>query len=254
MILPGMIASKPGGGSAPYIASAVHFDGSACLDIASLTALGDDTGFLSFAVWLKCAVPVSDDELWCLNASSDQNGLADISNIAKFNIAMYDASGNDALVNTSPAVFITVSWFLLMVTMSSDFDAGDKILQIYLGDTAYTFTKDDASPAFVFTFDGQEFSVGAWGTASPNKYVGDMANFWFAPGQFVDFSNQANRRKFIDAGGKPVNLGADGSTPTGTAPAIFFSGDAAAFATNAGTGGAFTLTGSLTNASTSPSD
>jgi hypothetical protein len=54
--------------------------------------------------------------------------------------------------------------------------------------------------------------------------------------------------------GKPVNLGTNGQTPTGTIPAMFFSGDASGFPTNQGTGGAFTLTGSLTNASTSPSD
>jgi hypothetical protein len=60
--------------------------------------------------------------------------------------------------------------------------------------------------------------------------------------------------KFFSAAGKPVALGADGSTPTGTAPRIFFSGDNSSFATNKGTGGSFTLTGSLTNASTSPSD
>jgi len=67
-------------------------------------------------------------------------------------------------------------------------------------------------------------------------------------------SIEANRRKFIDAIGKPVFLGSDGSLPTGVAPAMFFSGDSTAFATNRGTGGPFTLTGSLTNASTSPSD
>jgi len=56
------------------------------------------------------------------------------------------------------------------------------------------------------------------------------------------------------ATGKPVDLGPNGSTPTGSAPSLFFSGNATSFATNQGTGGAFTLTSALTNATTSPSD
>lgn len=61
-----------------------------------------------------------------------------------------------------------------------------------------------------------------------------------------------DRRNFIDADGKPV-------APTvaiaayGT-PTVALIGNASAFLTNQGTGGAFTLTGSLTNAATSPSD
>jgi hypothetical protein len=57
---------------------------------------------------------------------------------------------------------------------------------------------------------------------------------------------------FITADNKPVNpataIAAYGQ------PALLFSGDASAFAINKGTGGAFTLTGALTNATTSPSD
>lgn len=87
---------------------------------------------------------------------------------------------------------------------------------------------------------------------------GAMADVYFAPGQYLDFSDAANRRKFISTSGKPVDLGATGSTPTGTAPLIHHHlADAEAvanFATNRGTGGTFTLTGTLDTGSTSPSD
>ena len=91
------------------------------------------------------------------------------------------------------------------------------------------------------------------------KINGCLAEFYFAPNQYLDFSVEANRRKFISgAGGKPVHLGVDGSLPTGTAPAIYQHLDneeaVANFATNRGTGGNFTITGTLDTASTSPSD
>jgi len=72
--------------------------------------------------------------------------------------------------------------------------------------------------------------------------------------EFVDLSIEANRRKFIDAIGKPVDLGVDGSTPTGTAPLIFLSGTTIDWHTNKGSGGGFTEVGALTTATTSPSD
>jgi hypothetical protein len=79
-----------------------------------------------------------------------------------------------------------------------------------------------------------------------------MADLWIAPGiSLLDGSGDiplATRRKFIDALGKPVFLGANGELATGTAPAVFLSGDASTFATNLGTGGAFATTGTLTDA------
>jgi hypothetical protein len=77
---------------------------------------------------------------------------------------------------------------------------------------------------------------------------------WVAPGVFIDFSVAANRRKFSDASGKPVNLGSHGEIPTGTSPFYFFSGDHTSFPTNQGTGDTFSLTGTLTDATSSPSN
>ena len=67
----------------------------------------------------------------------------------------------------------------------------------------------------------------------------------------------ANRRKYITATVKPVDLGSDGSNP-GSQPIVYLSvrsNDAATvFATNKGTGGNFSITGALALAATSPSD
>lgn len=87
---------------------------------------------------------------------------------------------------------------------------------------------------------------------------GCLAEVYFAPDQYLDFSVAANRQKFISASGKPVHLGTNGSLPTGTAPIVYLhldNGEAVAnFAINRGTGGNFTINGTLTTASSSPSD
>jgi len=109
----------------------------------------------------------------------------------------------------------------------------------------------------IINYTVESWVVGASSTGT-FKFNGAIAELWFNMGQYLDFSVEANRRKFISATGKPVNLGSDGSTPTGVAPIVYQrinGGDAAAgFATNLGTGGNFSVVGSLDIASTSPSD
>jgi len=88
------------------------------------------------------------------------------------------------------------------------------------------------------------------------KLNADLAELWFDDAA-INFSVEANRRKFITATGKPAQLLADGSGP-GIQPIVYQSvrpGDAATvFATNRGTGGNFSITGTLAIAATSPSD
>lgn len=85
------------------------------------------------------------------------------------------------------------------------------------------------------------------------KINADIAEFamWF--GATLDISNSTNRRLFISAAGKPVDLGTTGTNPGIGQPNILFRGPASAFNTNSGNGGNFTVTGTLTDAATSPS-
>ena len=132
-----------------------------------------------------------------------------------------------------------------------------------LSAAATHFYVNDASDknAVTVTSSAIDYTLADWGIgASPsggNKFDGCLSEVYFAPNQFLDFSTESNRRKFISAIGKPVSLGTDGSTPTGVAPLVYqrlAGGEAVAnFATNRGTGGDFTITGTLDTGSTSPS-
>lgn len=89
--------------------------------------------------------------------------------------------------------------------------------------------------------------------------VGALAEFYFAPNQFLDFSYAENRRKFRSETGKPVSLGLDGSRPTGVAPLIYNHLDKGETPTNfalnrAGNGDWTASGGALLTATTSPSD
>jgi hypothetical protein len=116
---------------------------------------------------------------------------------------------------------------------------------------------DDVSDLVVTTYtnDTLDLTLADWAIGADadggTKLTGDLAEvaLW---GAYIDLSVTANRRMFIDASGKPVNL-AQAITTLGT-PLIYQKGPAASFATNNGGGGNFTVTGALTDAATSPSD
>ena len=95
------------------------------------------------------------------------------------------------------------------------------------------------------------FHVGRIGSAS-TAFYGEMAELWIDD-SFIDFSSSTNREKFRSSGGTAVDVGSDGSIPTGSSPLVYLHLDSGEtgnnFALNAGTGGNLTVTaGALTNA------
>ena len=118
-------------------------------------------------------------------------------------------------------------------------------------DGVFAQTQSNPSGNFDYTTNPIVFGAAFDGTA-PQMF--DMAEFWFDP-TFIDLSVPANIQKFRSASGKPVNLGANGSKPTGSQPAMYLRGGAANFLTNLGYGGDFTVAaGTLGDSATSPSD
>lgn len=104
--------------------------------------------------------------------------------------------------------------------------------------TVTTYTNDTLD----FTLLDASVGAEADGTLLLNA---DLADLWVAPGTYLDLSVFGNRRFFIDGTLRPVYLGSTGQTPTGSSPAVFLSNSIATWKTNLGTGGGFTLTGTL---------
>jgi len=65
-----------------------------------------------------------------------------------------------------------------------------------------------------------------------------IAELWVAA-EYVDFSDTATLQKFRSSGREQVDLGQDGSTPTGSQPLVYLSGGVSQFAYNFGSGGSF---------------
>ena len=115
---------------------------------------------------------------------------------------------------------------------------------MYVNNTVTTPTWDN------YTNDSIEFSTSnntdiGQDSSNTNFFAGRIGFLWFNT-VYTDFSSEANRLKFFDAFGYPVDLGSNGSTPTGSQPLIyinkgFHSG------TNLGSAGNFTPQGTPTD-------
>lgn len=94
-------------------------------------------------------------------------------------------------------------------------------------------------------FANGDLIIGAFSISIPDlDWEGEMGHFYLAE-EYLDISTAANLAKFYD-NGNPVDLGSDGSTPTGTAPIIFLNNPVATWQNNLGSGGNFTVNGAIT--------
>jgi len=107
--------------------------------------------------------------------------------------------------------------------------------------TTYTNSTLDLSPTSY-----RYFIAGTYGVPNEASLYGILSEFYFTT-EYIDFSQEANRLKFRDAFGNPVDLTQqieDAAIPN---PAIYMRFDPASFGTNYGTGGNFTVNGTITD-------
>lgn len=141
-------------------------------------------------------------------------------------------------------------WHHVLFTWDIDHTSGSRIVQcavdgFLMGSSGFTVT--EAGSAFTLP----SFTYMAVGSSSTW-----MAEFYINLGEFLDLTDPDNIAKFVSGGG-PVDLGIDGSLPTGTQPVLYLHAESAAndFLVNRGTA-AFTFTannGGITLADRDPS-
>lgn len=231
--------------------NAVDFDGASdYLSRASdLTGDADSSqGILS--VWMRLDSAPSTP--FIIGNDSAYFSLHMLSN--KLRIESYDsAAANRFTFKTVNSYTSTSGWMHLLAAWDTNFSAGNKLSHLYINDSSDITVEYDGDSAFNIDYTRTIWEICSR-AGGANKFDGAIAELYFAPGHYLDFSDSSNRRKFITAGGKPVDLGADGSTPTGSQPILYLPNTAASVGTNAGTGGNFTINGSPVIASSSPSD
>lgn len=240
--------------AATYTANAVDFDGTNdyLKKLTDFTGNADSkTGI--FSAWARFDAGDSTTLEMLNNLTNPVNIFRNSAN--KFNFNFTSTAGASSFIYKSVASYTAgATWYNVLSSWDTNHAAGAKVAQLYINDVSDCTVTLDADAAFDIAYASTTWSlatnVNSLGTSNFN---GCLSEIYFAPGQYLDFSSSSNRRKFISATGKPVNLGTDGSTPTGTAPILYLKNAFGTVGTNSGTGGNMTIIGAPAACSTSPS-
>ena len=163
-----------------------------------------------------------------------------------FTFTMKKMDNTTLLAMSSDAEYLaTTTWLHVLAA----WDLPNTVGFLYISDSA------DLEAGGTFTDDTIDYTSTAWRIGAKSDASLDLnaavAEFWFAPGNYLDISSSANRRLFIDANGKPVYLGERGEIPLSKPPIIYLpDGDGT---DNRGYGGAFTKTGNPLSVAFTPS-
>tara|TARA_Y100000310_G_scaffold344803_1_gene459619 strand:+ start:1687 stop:2418 length:732 start_codon:yes stop_codon:yes gene_type:complete len=243
-----MIVLPVGGHIEEYLANAVRLDGSNDYITRGADNTGAADGKLGIvSFWIKwTGGDGSDMNIFTMDPSRIQITKEGGDN--KFLVLGSDSGNTNRIRMTSNTAYTASStWY----HFCAYWDVGNAVdgLLINGSDDKVLVANSDAN----IDYTGTGHAMG--GTPAGSKLLdAEIADFYFNQAEVLDLSVSANLLKFRSADGKPVDLGSDGSTPTGTAPIIFFSGDTATWHTNKGGGGGYTENGALTDAADSPSD
>ena len=233
------------GVSAPYSASATSFDGTNdYMQIAAETGVDGKLGTLSF--WIKFLAVNDGANQYLASSASDKFYI--FKNVAGA-ITIGAKTGPGALVlqlTTTPTYSSADGWMHIL----SSWDLGNTTSHLYINDAAPALSTQTNTDNTI------DYSVPLKTICAANsgsvKTGGCLSEYYSNEAEYIDVSVTENRRKFINADLTPVSLGSDGSTPTGSAPAIYLKDPSTSFETNYGTLANFVVTGALTACSDSP--
>ena len=237
---------------AGYVTGAVNFDGTNDVSArgADLTGSADAATWM-FSMWILPASTLGGSAVAQRNLYFAEGGFGYVRLTTADNLLVHFESATSSTFCTflsTGTISSTNGWS--HIAFSCDGSSGALMLR---GATNWTSTAFVSTAAPDFT--RVNHLIGANSTAVVSPYTGDLADFWMHMSTYIDV--RANIGNYI-SGGKPVDLGSSGAIPTGSQPIMFFKmaagSSGSTFAVNIGSGGNFSITGALSESTSSPSD
>lgn len=207
-----------------------------------------NTNVFTISFWIRMSVMNASRIMQTNTGRFTLDSLA----LGRIDCNIYDSSPAKTLQSTSAnGAIIIGTWHHVIMSVNSNAQIGG---EVYIDDAV---SVNATYPNFQTTTTAMNFEPGVnLRLFYDTDAVYDIAEFYLNPYDYLDLSDENNRRKFITADGKPVDLGTDGSWPTNRQPPIYLSGGASEFLVNKGSMGNPTgsVSPTITTATTSPSD
>lgn len=227
----------------------VLFDGSTYIARGGgLTGATNFTaGIVSF--WIKPSG--NNEDVYSDDIDTSASNIIKVSSSGDLQILLFNSAASPNLVmaiTTSGAPLNNGQWNHIIASWGV---SASNVM--YINDTLATNTSSYTANGVDWTRPNHYIGKANLGNYNA-AFTGELAEFFLDIGTKYDLT-LTERRKFIDADGLPADLGDNGELPLSGSPIMYHAvkaGETAAdFATNKGTGGGFTTTGALLNA-TSP--
>ena len=234
------------GGASQALVNAVRLDGTNdYLRIPEASLVGVSDGQLGlFSTWFMLARTGATETVWNGGTAGSNRFRVrvmatgrirvDMLTSGAANVYVWDVGGAGVISDTDTWHHFGFSFdatTLPTVTVKSYLDAVSRYNQLGAG----------ATPADVdFT---RDWTIGALADGAGKADI-SLAETYFDD-SFLDLDTAANLEKFRSSDGKAVDLGADGSTPTGAQPLMCLNKTVANWHQNAGSAGDYTLNGAL---------
>lgn len=164
------------------------------------------------------------------------------------------SAGTSIEITTSGTITESSGWTHVMYSYRL---ASSSLIHLYVNNADVKTVQTSNNTNVDFVASEAQHELGSVRGAQA-KFKGDMADVWFTT-TYIDLSDADQRAKFVVPNSiKPVDLGADGSIPTGSQPLAFFhhniGEDASDFVTNRGSAQNYVEVGELTESSSIPTD
>lgn len=221
-----------------------EFDGTNdYLSRADLTGNADSKVF-TISVWFSCADTFGTSGMG-IYGNTNNRIYAEVNASGFVNIRGRDAAGNAAFDVLST---ITVDDGQIHHLMAS-FNGATGAAHLYIDGVDALGSTSTGNYSVDYT-ETAHYVGSLFASGKLNGKIGQLYINTTSASAYIDLSSPTNRLKFWNSG--PVNLGANGELPTGSSPIIFLNNPYTTFQTNLGTGGNFTVTGTLGDGGTEP--
>jgi len=238
--------------STPTAVPAVDFDGTNDYLSRGAALSGiSNSNFFSFSCWMRVDGGDGTVRVIFNDVNVTVRLFLELDTSNRLEFGARDAAGTSIFHIRTTGTFAAAStWYHVCGSINTSTAA----YTLFINDVSDSNIVTNQTPFTIPWATPTNWLVGAYNTGTL-KWNGALSQVWISSKEYVDFSNIAVRRQFINAYKKPVEwLGTDGALPTGTAPDIYMRNSATNFGTNSGTGGDFTITGALDIATPSPTD
>ena len=235
-----------GGKPDRFTVNAWNFNGSSWLTRNSDLTGNADSKLGIVSAWVKSNVDTG-THVWFGTHGSTVVLFRDAA--GHYNYILRNDAGDIAEGGSTTTFSAASGWHHILMAWDT---AANPVIQLYIDDTLESTAKKRAAASQLVDYTRTQHQLGA--VSGTQRWNGCMGQVYINFAETMDLTVTANRRKFISATGKPVDLGIDGSVPTGTRPIVFFKDPVASIETNSGSGGTFSGGGSFTACSSSPSD